>query len=116
MTIQLSIPSVLDEQKLSRDLALLVQDRVASRIFRKDATLWGETAEKEAAIRLGWTDFAQPAETVVSEAEQFRAELLARGVDRVVLCGMGDQALPPRLSAAGQGLRLKQLIRRTLQP
>ncbi|QIK61910.1 glucose-6-phosphate isomerase [Leucobacter viscericola] len=106
MTIQLSIPSVLDEQKLSRNLAALVRDRVASRIFEKDATLWGDAAEAEAAIRLGWTDFVQSAEAVVSEAEQFRDELRARGVDRVVLCGMGGSSLAPAVICRWAGVPL----------
>ena len=33
----------------------LVADRVASRLFAKDHTLWGEAAESEAAKRLSWT-------------------------------------------------------------
>ena len=33
----------------------LVADRFASRLFAQDVTLWGEAAEAESSIRLGWT-------------------------------------------------------------
>ena len=32
----------------------LVAERFASRLFGKDATLWGPEAEPEASIRLAW--------------------------------------------------------------
>ncbi|HWV50257.1 MAG TPA: glucose-6-phosphate isomerase, partial [Microbacterium sp.] len=34
----------------------LVGDLVASRITAGDTTLWGEAAEAEAAVRLGWVE------------------------------------------------------------
>ena len=37
-------------------LAQLVEQRAASRMYAKDATLWGPDAEQEAGIRLGWTE------------------------------------------------------------
>ena len=35
-------------------LGRLVSDQVASRLFDRDATLWGPEAEPEASVRLGW--------------------------------------------------------------
>ncbi len=34
----------------------LVDERVASRLAARDATLWGAQAEEEASVRLGWVD------------------------------------------------------------
>ena len=35
-------------------LPALLEDKVATRIFAKDPTLWGPDAESEASVRLGW--------------------------------------------------------------
>ncbi|QZY53322.1 glucose-6-phosphate isomerase [Leucobacter tenebrionis] len=80
-------------------LESLVRDRVASRIFAHDAGLWGSAAEAEAAIRLGWTDFAAAADELLPRVEALRAELSAAGVDRIVLCGMGGSSLAPAVIA-----------------
>jgi citronellyl-CoA dehydrogenase len=57
-----------------------VSDRVASRIFGRDASLWGRAAEPEAAIRLGWTDFMRTAEQLIPRIEALRAEFLAPAI------------------------------------
>lgn len=109
MTIHISSPSTLDSSALSRTLDTLVQDQVASRIFARDATLWGSAAEEEAAIRLGWTDFVDAAEAVITEAEQWRTELHARDIDRVVLCGMGGSSLAPAVICRWAGVELETI-------
>lgn len=76
-------------------LNALVSGGFASRLFAKDSTLWGAEAEAEAAVRLGWTDFAETAQRVLAEAETLRAGFLANGVDRIVLSGMGGSSLAP---------------------
>lgn len=58
-------------------------DRVPSRIASKDSGLWGEDAEAEARIRLGWVD--APART--------RIQGIRPSKQRVVLAGMGGSAL-----------------------
>lgn len=78
-----------------QQLQSLIESQFASRLFALDSTLWGEAAEAEAAVRLGWTDFAERARTVIAEADKLREELAAAGVDRVVLCGMGGSSLAP---------------------
>lgn len=109
MTIQLSAPYAHENPGVNRDLAALVQDRVASRLFALDASLWGAEAEVEAAIRLGWTDFAVTAEAATAEAEELRDELRARGIDRVVLCGMGGSSLAPAVICRWAGVELDTL-------
>ncbi len=39
-------------------LPALLEDKVATRIFAKDPTLWGPDAEAEASVRLGWVEAA----------------------------------------------------------
>lgn len=80
-------------------LGSLLDAKFPTRLFAKDATLWGEAAEPEAAVRLGWTDFAETAESVISEAEVLAAAFGAAGVDRFVLCGMGGSSLAPLVIA-----------------
>lgn len=83
------------EQRLDE----LVAGQVASRIFAKDATLWGVDAEPEAAVRLGWVTPFERAETLLPMALQLREQLRERGIDRVVLCGMGGSSLGPEVVA-----------------
>jgi len=77
----------------------LVSDGVAGRLFAGDATLWGPAAEAEASIRLGWIDAFEHADELLDEIDRLRASLLERGVDRVVLCGMGGSSLAPEIIA-----------------
>ncbi|WP_341872816.1 glucose-6-phosphate isomerase [Leucobacter insecticola] len=114
MTIQLSAPYTHESPGVyragvDRELAALVRDRVASRLFALDASLWGPEAAAEAAIRLGWTDFQASAGAVVADAEKLREELRARGIDRVVLCGMGGSSLAPAVICRWAGVQLVTL-------
>jgi glucose-6-phosphate isomerase len=84
----------------------LVEDRVASRIAAKDATLWGEEAQQEASVRLGWVDLHETSRPLIAEIDALRAELLDEGIDRVVLCGMGGSSLAPEVITASFGCDL----------
>ena len=81
----------------------LVSDRVASRLFEGDASLWGPDAESEAAKRLAWTGLPRTSRPLVGEVEALRDELMTDGVDRVVLCGMGGSSLAPEVICATEG-------------
>ena len=84
----------------------LVSDKIASRIFSKDHTLWGKEAESESSIRLGWVDAAKNSLALVPELKLLYAELSAMGLTRVVLCGMGGSSLAPEVIAKTSGLDL----------
>ena len=75
----------------------LVSNKVASRLFAKDHTLWGKDAEAESAIRLGWVNAASVTVGLLAELSELRQELLAKGLTRVVLCGMGGSSLAPEV-------------------
>ncbi|MDQ4084730.1 MAG: glucose-6-phosphate isomerase [Actinomycetota bacterium] len=75
----------------------LVQDKVASRIAAKDSTLWGESAQDEAAARLNWVGLHETSRPLLAEIDALRAELWGEGLDRVVLCGMGGSSLAPEV-------------------
>ena len=86
-----------DEDAFSRTLAALVEDKVASRIAAKDATLWGPAAEPEASKRLAWVTLATESRPLVEEIAQLRTSHQDQGLDHVVLCGMGGSSLAPEV-------------------
>ena len=81
----------------------LVADRVASRLFEQDRTLWGEAAESEAGIRLSWTGLARSSRPLVGEIAALRGQLADKGLTHVVLCGMGGSSLAPEVICATAG-------------
>ena len=87
----------------------LVGDKVASRLFDKDPTLWGEAAEDESGKRLGWTALHRTSRPLLGEVAALREELADEGVDHVVLCGMGGSSLAPEVICATAGVELTVL-------
>ena len=94
---------------LEQHLSALVEDRVATRIFAKDHTLWGPDAESESAIRLGWVEAATVSRSLVDGILELRDALKAEGVTRIVLCGMGGSSLAPEVIAGTAGVELTVL-------
>ncbi len=82
----------------------LVADRVASRLFGQDPTLWGPAAEDEASKRLAWTGLPRTSRPLVGEVAALKAELEDVGYDRVVLCGMGGSSLAPEVICGTAGV------------
>lgn len=87
----------------------LVADLVASRVTAGDPTLWGPDAEAEASVRLGWVEAVSVSRPLVAEIVALRDELAAKGVDRVVLAGMGGSSLAPEVIASTAGVALTVL-------
>ncbi|ABY23979.1 glucose-6-phosphate isomerase [Renibacterium salmoninarum ATCC 33209] len=87
----------------------LVADKVASRIFAKDHTLWGTDAESEASIRLGWVEAAAVSQPLVAQIVALREELQAEGVTHIVLAGMGGSSLAPEVITKTAGVELTVL-------
>ncbi|MDD9206347.1 glucose-6-phosphate isomerase [Georgenia sp. 10Sc9-8] len=84
----------------------LVGDEVASRLSGQDPTLWGEAAEEEARVRLGWTALHDTSRDLLEPLARLRSELVEEGVDRVVLAGMGGSSLAPEVIAGSAGAQL----------
>jgi glucose-6-phosphate isomerase len=87
----------------------LVADQVASRLVAQDSTLWGPEASAEAAVRLAWTGLAESSRALVGEITALREELLAEGLNHVVLAGMGGSSLAPEVICATEGVELRTL-------
>jgi glucose-6-phosphate isomerase len=110
----------LDEALVPVEIvSTLVADHAASRLFAQDDTLWGVAAQPEASIRLGWVDpdgvdahaghsvsTHVSAERLIVEVEALRAKLLADGIDRIVLSGMGGSSLAPEVITRRYGVPL----------
>lgn len=90
-------------------VAHLVEDRFASRLFDGDASLWGPEAQSEASIRLCWVDLATASRPLVDTIVALRDELRSKGIDRVVLCGMGGSSLAPEVICTRAGVPLEVL-------
>lgn len=105
MTVSIALRGAA-EDAAKRHVPELVADLVASSIAGQDAGLWGEDAESEAAIRLGWTEAVAISRPLVEPIRDLREAFLARGVDRFVLCGMGGSSLAPEVIAATYGVEL----------
>ncbi|MCT9819968.1 glucose-6-phosphate isomerase [Microbacterium sp. W1N] len=84
----------------------LVEALVASGVTAGDPDLWGPDAADEAGRRLGWVQAVSVSRPLVAEITQLRAELVARGVTRVVLAGMGGSSLAPEVIAQTAGVPL----------
>lgn len=84
----------------------LVETRVARRIAERDHALWGPAAESEAAKRLAWVGLADESRPLVAEITALREAQRERGLDHVVLCGMGGSSLAPEVICATAGVAL----------
>ncbi|MGB3414815.1 MAG: glucose-6-phosphate isomerase [Microbacteriaceae bacterium] len=107
--ISVSTPSELLAGRAEAQLPALLSSHVASRIFAKDSTLWGEAAQAEASIRLNWLDAPARGAAIVAKAKQLAESLRSEGITRVVLSGMGGSSLAPEVIAAAEGLELVTL-------
>ena len=96
-------------QAHEQHLPALLEDRIATRIFAKDHTLWGPDAEQESAVRLGWVEAATVSQPLVGGILELRDALKAEGVTRIVLCGMGGSSLAPEVIAGTAGVELTVL-------
>lgn len=96
-------------EAVERHLDALVSDKVASRLFAQDATLWGPDAESEASKRLSWVDLAEQSRVLVDQIEQLRKSLQDKGLTHVVLCGMGGSSLAPEVICATAGVPITVL-------
>lgn len=84
----------------------LASKEIASRISEQDDSVWGPEAQPEASIRLGWTNSFKSVVETFPEILKLRDSLRAKGVDRIVLCGMGGSSLAPEVIAKNSAVDL----------
>ncbi|MEY2737500.1 MAG: hypothetical protein RL683_618 [Actinomycetota bacterium] len=105
MTLSVAVSNLIASSS-AQALESLVSSKFASRLFAKDYTLWGEAAEAESSIRLGWTSSAVDSRPLVGRVVELRDRLKSQGITRVVLCGMGGSSLAPEVIVGTAGLEL----------
>ncbi|MEU8361729.1 glucose-6-phosphate isomerase [Nonomuraea sp. NPDC048882] len=71
----------------------LVADGVPARLAAGDPTLWGEDAEAEAAVRLGWLTLPRSSRELLPVLGELAGRTRAAGLTNVVLAGMGGSSL-----------------------
>ncbi len=74
-----------------------VSERVAERIWRRDATLWGPAGTPEIENRLGWLTVSESMLEQAADLHEFAASVRDDGFTHVVLFGMGGSSLGPEV-------------------
>ncbi|MEA2143591.1 MAG: transaldolase / glucose-6-phosphate isomerase [Solirubrobacteraceae bacterium] len=96
-TIESVIPDEL-EPRIAKRIQRAGEERVAQRIWAKDATLWGGDKDTpELANRLGWLTISESMLEHVDELREFAGGCLDSGLTDVVLLGMGGSSLAPEV-------------------
>jgi transaldolase / glucose-6-phosphate isomerase len=94
--IQGSIPDQL-EPRIALRVQRAVEEDTARRIWRKDASLWGDPDQPELADRLGWVTVPEQMREEVDELEAFADQIRDEGITDVLLLGMGGSSLAPEV-------------------
>jgi glucose-6-phosphate isomerase len=97
------------QQAIGPVLADAAQHDVAGRLEQRDPTLWGPEAESEAKIRLGWLDLPTSSRELLPRLAELRREVVADGLDHIVLAGMGGSSLAPEVITGTEGVELTVL-------
>ncbi|MER7133679.1 glucose-6-phosphate isomerase [Streptosporangium saharense] len=97
----MSVSVTFGEDRLAEQAAeaaaRLVSEGVPEALSNGDPTLWGPDAEPEAAIRLGWLDLPQSSRRLLPQIGELVERARERGLDHVVLAGMGGSSLAPEV-------------------
>jgi len=84
----------------------LVGDLVASGLPAGPRSLWRPAAAPAASRRLGWLEAVTVSLPLVPQIVALREELVAKGLTRIVLAGMGGSSLAPEVIAQTAGVPL----------
>ncbi len=70
---------------------------ILPRLAAEDPSIWGKAAESEAATRLGWITSPNDAIELLPKISDLVNWARERGLDHVILCGMGGSSLAPEV-------------------
>ncbi|MFD0890983.1 glucose-6-phosphate isomerase, partial [Streptosporangium algeriense] len=97
----MSVSVTFAEERLAEQAAeaaaRLVAEGVPEALSNGDPALWGPDAEAEAAIRLGWLDLPLSSRRLLPQIGELVERARERGLDHVVLAGMGGSSLAPEV-------------------
>ncbi len=116
-TIEAHLPREIQDQVAGR-VNRAMEERVAERVWRHDASLWGGPGVPEIENRLGWLTVSEAMVEHAPELHEFAQECRTDGFTDAVLLGMGGSSLGPEVirrsfaptgGSVGDGLRLQVL-------
>ncbi|MDA3860480.1 MAG: hypothetical protein PF445_04580 [Melioribacteraceae bacterium] len=84
------------EQEFTEKLSELKNNKIVSRIWEKDYTVW-RNDPTEISNRLGWLDCSDVAKTKLNEIKEFVNQIKAEGFTHALLLGMGGSSLAPEV-------------------
>lgn len=84
-------------RRVERRLKEWQEAQFASRLWKKDHTLWSKEPQPELTDRLGWLELPATMEQQVAELTTFAGKAKADGMKHVVLLGMGGSSLAPEV-------------------
>ena len=85
------------QRRVQRRLSVWQDQQFSSRLWRKDATLWGDPDQPELGNRLGWLDLPRSMQNKVGELRAFADQVKSHGIRHVVVLGMGGSSLAPEV-------------------
>ena len=81
------------------------RDSYASRLWKRDTSLWPDTPASDVVHRLGWLALPRDMHEQIGPINRFAREIRREGVRHVVLLGMGGSSLAAEVFQATQGTR-----------
>jgi len=84
-------------RRIEKRLKAWQDAEVASRVWKKDHTVWSKEPQPELTDRLGWLELPETMERQVAELRSFADKVKADGMKHVVLLGMGGSSLAPEV-------------------
>jgi len=85
------------QKRIDRRLAQWQKDQFASRLWKKDYTIWSKEPQPELTDRLGWLELPETMAKEVGALTAFADKAKADGIKHVVLLGMGGSSLAPEV-------------------
>jgi transaldolase/glucose-6-phosphate isomerase len=81
------------------------RDAYASRLWKRDVSLWPAVPGFDPARRLGWLSLPKDMHEAVGPINRFAREIRREGIHHVILLGMGGSSLSAEVFQATQGTR-----------
>ncbi len=95
-TIEASLPDELEKPVADR-VQQALEEHVASRVWKRDESLWGGPGVPEIGDRLGWLTISDKMLDHAAELQQFAEQARNDGFTDAALLGMGGSSLGPEV-------------------
>ncbi len=85
------------QRRVEKRLQQWQNEQTASRIWKKDHTVWSKQPQAELTDRLGWLDLPETMAHQVAALNAFADQAKADGMKHILLLGMGGSSLAPEV-------------------